>query len=205
LGELTRMKPFSSHHVAGVGWHSVATSHQVQPGWWQRHRAEVARDVVIAVLVLTAGFYWDDRLTDRSESTADRLASNAEVLENTRFVRSLSSLHQPRPFNGIVLDGAALSGLDLSCDPTTPRTCAQFEHASLRGVDLSSSRLSGADFFEADLSEAFLVDTDLTDTSMRDADLSDAIIEFAILRRTNLAYANLLNVTLHLSDPALQT
>ncbi len=122
-------------------------------------------------------------MAEGSERVADRLAENAEVLENTRFVRSLSSQRKlPRPFSGINLEGAVLEGLDLSCDRTDPLegldwnigSCAAFTDARLAGASLESSDLSGATFEIADLSGAKLDGTNLSHTLLLGTDMTDA-------------------------------
>src|SRR5215217_2679675 len=83
--------------VACAERHAVAT-------WWQTHRGELAKDLIIGVVVgallLVVGMVWDARLVDRQndletliangqDDLARDLANQAEVLENTRFVRQV--------------------------------------------------------------------------------------------------------------------
>lgn len=165
-------------------------------GWWKRNRPEVIRDVTIAVLVLVAGFAWDARMAARSEQAADRLAHNAEMLENTRYVRSLSSRHDvPRVFNGIDLRGANLSGLDLSCknppadfiDPDQVGAidrqhladCADLTGADLRNASLDATNLGGALLLAADLSGAELRFASFASATLIGAHLDGANLEHA--------------------------
>jgi uncharacterized protein YjbI with pentapeptide repeats len=87
------------------------------------------------------------------------LANQAEVLENTRFVRSIATSGgaRPKPFASINLRGAELGGLNLGCtDMRRLDGCADFSNADLREANLTSTGLDGAILIHADLHKANL-------------------------------------------------
>lgn len=178
-------------------------------GWWERHRFELVRDVTIAVLILIAGFVWDDRMADRSERAADRISADAEVLENTRYVRSLSSQSDtPRPFGDMNLKGAILNGLDLSCDEPAPDfdplhpearaygNCAYLWAADLRGASLRATQFDGAILAYADLSDADLNFTDFTNAQFVGTKLRGASIDVANFAGATFDFMDLRGVDL---------
>jgi uncharacterized protein YjbI with pentapeptide repeats len=152
-------------------------------------RGELAKDAligfVVGVVLFLGACWWDARLqtrqdalasaiADRQDRLARDLANQAEVLENTRFVRQLATSKGEvlKPFASINLWGAELGGLDLSCtDLSRHLGCADFTKADVREANLTLTDLVGADFSEADLQQATL---DL-------ADFSGAILGFANL------------------------
>jgi hypothetical protein len=93
-------------------------------------RGDLAKDliigVVVGILLLIGAMVWDARLADRQDDLAKTiaerqdqlaqdLANQAEVLENTRFVRQIATSEgdTPKPFARINLRGAQLGGLSL--------------------------------------------------------------------------------------------
>jgi uncharacterized protein YjbI with pentapeptide repeats len=133
----------------------------------------------VRVLFLCA-CWWDARLEARQDrltsATADRqdrlsrdLANQAEVLENTRFVRSIATSKEetPKPFASINLRGAELGGLELGCNPRTPLGCADFRKADLQEANLTTAGFAGAGFWEADLRKANLTGTDLSSAFLK--------------------------------------
>jgi uncharacterized protein YjbI with pentapeptide repeats len=104
------------------------------------------------------------------------LANQAEVLENTRFVRSIATSKEetPKPFASINLHGAELGGLNLGCNPRTLLGCADFRKADLQEANLTTASFAGAGFWDADLRKANLTDTDFSSTSFKDANLDGA-------------------------------
>ena len=104
------------------------------------------RDLLIAGLVVAAGFFLEARFAERQEAledargerqveVEDARADRQEVLENTRFVRQLA-LDQSgsvKPLTSIKLHRATLQGLPLACAELKERTGC----ADLTGADLS--------------------------------------------------------------------
>jgi uncharacterized protein YjbI with pentapeptide repeats len=161
-------------------------------GWWQVQRGDLAKDLIIGVVVgvflLLGGMVWDARLADRQndlakaiakgqEDQARNLANQAEVLENTRFVRQIATSEgreMPKPFASINLRGAELGGLYLGCKkkPLTGLSgCADFRSANLQEANLTRAGFSGAGLSEADLRKANLTSADFSDALLRGADL----------------------------------
>jgi hypothetical protein len=137
--------------------------------------------VVVGVLLLFGAWWWDaklqarqdaletaiaDRQDDLAKAIADRqddlardLANQAEVLENTRFVRQIATSEgdTPKPFGSINLRGAELGGLQLQCTDVRRHVgCADFREADLGEANLRSTDLRGAEFTKADLHKATL-------------------------------------------------
>jgi uncharacterized protein YjbI with pentapeptide repeats len=160
--------------------------------WWHTHRGGLAKDliigVVVGVLLLLGAMWWDAKLVDRqnglAKAIADRqdhlaqdLANQAEVLENTRFVRQLATAEggeMPKPFASINLRGAELDGLYLGCKrrPLTGLSgCADFRNADLQEANLTRAAFSGADLSHADLRKANLTTAAFSDAVLRGADL----------------------------------
>jgi hypothetical protein len=104
--------------------------------WWRGQRGDLAKDaiigVVVGVLLLLGAVWWDTKLqarqdaletaiadrqdglakaiADRQDRLAQDLAKQAEVLENTRFVRQIatSAGDTPKPFTSINLRARSL-------------------------------------------------------------------------------------------------
>ena len=140
----------------------------------------------------------------------DRITSDQQVLENTRFVRqvALDTEATVQPFGGLALAGAQLAGLDLSCRVLGPSArnfygarafhafapgspCADLFGSDLSGALLREADLSGADLREADLAGADLTDAILVSANPIAADLSDAVLTGADLSDANLIRADL--------------
>jgi uncharacterized protein YjbI with pentapeptide repeats len=161
----------------------------VVAGWWRVQRGDLAKDAIISVVVGVALFlgacWWDARLqarqdalasaiADRQDGLSRDLANQAEVLENTRFVRQIATSEGKRekPFASINLQGAELGGLHLGCTKMGPPTgCADFNKADLQEANLTSAHFPGAGFSEADLRNANLTDSDFSGALFIDADL----------------------------------
>jgi uncharacterized protein YjbI with pentapeptide repeats len=161
--------------------------------WWRVQRGDLAKDaligVVVGVLLLLGAFWWDAKLqarqdklssaiADRQDALARDLANQAEVLENTRFVRQIATSKgkTKKPFASINLRGAELGGLDLRCMNTVEHVgCADFTKADLGEADLRLTDLGGADFTEADLHEATLDKADFTSARFDRANLSGVV------------------------------
>ena len=156
--------------------------------WWHMHRGDLAKDLIIGVMVgvllLLGAMWWDARLVDRQndlakaiaghqDDLAQDLANQAEVLENTRFVRSIATSKEetPKPFASINLRGAELGGLNLGCNPRTLMGCADFRKADLQEANLTTAGFAGAGFWEADLRKANLTGTDFSSAFFKDANL----------------------------------
>jgi Pentapeptide repeats (8 copies) len=165
--------------------------------WAKRQRDDLIRDSLIGFVVLGVGLIfavlWDGRLADRQNQLARDLATASEVQENTRFVRQVVIDNATeKPFRGLNLAEAALSGLDLACDDfTAGRGCADMEVANLSGANMAVVNLSGARLSLANLSGANLTAADLSGADLTRADLTDAN-----LVGVDLMYANLINADL---------
>ncbi len=138
-------------------------------------------------------------IADHQDDLAQDLANQAEVLENTRFVRSIATSKEetPKPFASINLRGAELGGLGLGCNPRTLMGCADFRIADLREANLTTASFGGAGFWEADLRKANLTGTDFSSAFFKDANLDGAAavqpagFQRALLVRTTLVQARL--------------
>ena len=172
----------------------------VVAGWWRVRRGDLVKDalisVVVGVLLLFGAWWWDAKLQERQDALetaianrqddlakaiADRqddlardLANQAEVLENTRFVRQIATSEgdTPKPFASINLRGAELGGLHLRCTELRRHLgCADFSNADLGEANLAFTDLRGAGLEEADLHKATLDMADLTGASLFEANL----------------------------------
>ena len=193
------------------------------------NRNDLIREATIAAVVgavlLVVAVYFDARNAQRAETIAtnqfneaNRLAEEqndqAEVLENTRFVREAAmSGASLLPFQSIFLRGAKLAGLPLGCEgqnQAEQRACANLTGADLtgadlRGVNLSGANLTGADLTGADLwganlSGADLWGANLSGADLLAADLPGAALFYADLMGADLAYANLTGADLSVAD-----
>lgn len=182
--------------------------------WWRGQRGDLAKDaiisVVVGVLLLLGAVWWDTKLqarqdaletaiadrqdglakaiADRQDRLAQDLAKQAEVLENTRFVRQIatSAGDTPKPFTSINLRGAELGGLVLRCADVRPRLgCADFAKADLQEANLDSTDLKGANFWGTDLRKVSLNQTNLSYALAPDANL-DGVIGERVLFRSGL-------------------
>jgi predicted negative regulator of RcsB-dependent stress response len=99
------MTSTSSIGRAGSKGSAITTRPGAVATWWRAHRGDLAKDliigVVVGVLLLLGAMWWDTKLVDRQndlakaiadhqDDLAQDLANQAEVLENTRFVRQLA-------------------------------------------------------------------------------------------------------------------
>ncbi len=156
-------------------------------GW----RGQLAREAVIAVLVASYAF-------GLTWSLENRLAANQEISENVRFIRERSDSPQSaKPFSGLLLHGASLSGLNLGCQ-SGESTCqvadlteADMREATLVAANLQSARLALSDLRDADLGLASLQDAVLTAADLRGAILAGARLNRASLRLADLRGADL--------------
>lgn len=157
------------------------------------------------VALFLGACWWDARLqarqdalasaiADRQDDLARDLANQAEVLENTRFLRqqATSTEKTPKPFANMNLIGAELGGLYLSCSEVFPELgCADFRKADLREANLDSAYLSGATFKDADLHKANLTSADLNRADLRSANLGGTDFTDAEFRHAKLHHATL--------------
>jgi uncharacterized protein YjbI with pentapeptide repeats len=158
--------------------------------WWREQKGELAKDaiigLVVGVVLFLAACWWDARLqarqdalssaiAERQDNQARDLANQAEVLENTRFVRSvaMSGGWRWKPFAHINLSGAELGGLNLQCvNWRTLIGCANFLGADLHEANLTDTNLRGAGLSKADLHKATLDEADLTNANLSEANLT---------------------------------
>jgi uncharacterized protein YjbI with pentapeptide repeats len=206
---------------------SKASAIPTRPGavaaWWRAHRGDLAKEAIIGFLVGVVLFlgacWWDARLqarqdalataiADRQDNLARDMANQAEVLENTRFVRQLATTGGWRwkPFTNINLGGAQLGGLHLQCARGTTTGCSDFKDADLHEANLTSTELSGAGLQGADLHNATLDNANLSGAIIWDANLAGvaakptdqgrpraALFREAVLDRATLFQARLAN------------
>jgi uncharacterized protein YjbI with pentapeptide repeats len=185
------MASTSSIGRAGSKGPAITTRPGAMATWWRSQRGDLAKDAIISVVVGAALFlgacWWDARLqarqdalataiAQRQDDLARNLANQAEVLENTRFVRQLamSKEETPKPFASINLRGAELGGLHLGCKrrPLTGLSgCADFQKADLQEANLTLAGFSGAGMDHADLRKAKLTSANFSDAQLRGADL----------------------------------
>ena len=112
-----------------------------------------------------------------------------------------------KPGNLIALDGADLTGVNLS---TSDLRLAKLNDAVLRNADLfaadmrmtslRSADLSGATLREAFLDSSNLGDSNLTNSDLRGASMNGALLYSALLRKANLALAELIRADLRGAD-----
>ncbi|MFI2363164.1 pentapeptide repeat-containing protein [Promicromonospora sp. NPDC019610] len=121
----------------------------------------------LAVGLLLAGYQaWiDDERESRTQAVEADRAERDQVLANVTFIRETirDAPEGVKPFRGMNLRGADLSGMDLGCpvhyDPaggwTRDRveTCADFTGADLTGARLDGANLTGALLVDGSLAE----------------------------------------------------
>jgi uncharacterized protein YjbI with pentapeptide repeats len=204
----------SSAQSAGLTGSVNTRRHGAVAKWWQTQKGDLVKDAIIGFLVGVVLFlgacWWDARLQARQDALASRiadrqddlardLANQAEVLENTRFVRSIATSKEetPKPFASINLRGAELGGLNLGCSPRTLLGCADFRKSDLQEANLTTASFAGAGFWEADLRKANLTGTDFSAAIFKDANLDGAAtvqsagFQRALLIRTTFVQARL--------------
>jgi len=145
----------------------------------------VLREGLLALITVgvafTLAWWWDGQLAKRQE-----------IQENLRFVRQVDIDNAvEKPFQGLRLDGATLSGIDLACGLEERRGCANFTAASLEDANLSGADLTGASLYRARLNGANLWEVTLTGAYLYGADLENAQMIRADMAAANLSYADL--------------
>jgi uncharacterized protein YjbI with pentapeptide repeats len=201
---------------------AIATRFDRVATWWRAQRGELAKDAIIGfvvgVVLFLGACWWDARLqarqdalasaianrqdelakaiADRQDGLSRDLANQAEVLENTRFVRQIATSKgdTPKPFASINLSGAELGGLSLACTDLRRRLgCPDFLKADLHEANLDSTHLSGGDFREADLHNANLTSASLSGAQLSDANLDGVVTKegYAIFHDAELQGATL--------------
>ena len=124
-------------------------------------------------------------IADRQDALASDLANQAEVLENTRFVRQIATSkgETPKPFASINLRGAELGGLYLECKrrPIAALWVRRLPKCQSAGGRPHPTSFSGADFNDADLRKANLTLVDFSDAPLRGADLGGVATSRACL------------------------
>ncbi|WP_091448675.1 pentapeptide repeat-containing protein [Geodermatophilus poikilotrophus] len=185
--------------------------------FFHQHGYAMARDVLVALLAVGVTFTLDSRIATRQEQADERRAAQQEALENLRFVRDRAG--DPvsiKPFNGIRLHEANLSGLALGCEEPQAPNCASFVGADMRSADLSfvnltnaelthsnlsgarllGAQLAGADINDAELDGANLLGADLTGANLHDSELHDTDLFSAELSGAQISFAHLHNASL---------
>jgi len=160
--------------------------------WWRVQRGDLAKDAmigfVVGVVLFLGACWWDARLqarqdalasaiADRQDDLARDLANQAEVLENTRFVRqaATSTGTAAKPFASINLHGGQLAGLELLCTGGHRVGCADFSGADLREANLAGTLLPGGHLGHADLRGATLDGVDFSHASLDGANLDRVV------------------------------
>ncbi|MDR7255135.1 hypothetical protein J2X46_004137 [Nocardioides sp. BE266] len=153
---------------------------------------EAVLAILVAAVVFAATVRLESTMADRQQTQADRMAASAEILENVRFVRDVTSSGSRRTFAGMQLAGADLSGLDLGCDVGESKTqvearlarlkdkarnCADFAAADLRDARFLGTTLAGADLSRAKLRGARFIRTDLRGVDLTGASPEGAVFE----------------------------
>lgn len=166
-------------------------------------RNEIVVGLLVGSILTFVQIYSDADNAARQNELAATQNSKAEVLENTRFVRQVAmSRDTVRPFQGLNLKGAVLTGLPLWCDIQREVTaCSNFEGANLDAAvltdtSLDGARLTDASLVDADLSGVRMQYADFTRAKLNGADLSGASLQGSsfvntVLDHTNLVGANL--------------
>lgn len=161
--------------------------------WWARNADALTRDLgvglLVGVLVLIAGFVWDSRLAERDEINTERLAMNAEMLENVRFLRNLDSRpNAPKPLRDLYLRGAVATDLVLTCPGETSlgASCPRLDGADLRESNLAGGEFERASFSGARLNNARLQFTRFTSSYLLGSDFSGADLSDSIITKTDL-------------------
>ena len=196
-----------------MGWTSRAR--EAISSWWARSLRVVyailsrlrddalAREAVIGLVLVLVGVGAAVWIAGRQDQLARDLETASEIQENVRFVRQVS-IDNPavKPFRGLNLHGAALSGLDLSCKNIDLGTgCADLRDADLSDADLSDAKLTGAKLVFANLTGAFVAFANLTRANLGSADLAGALVvgadlTYAVLSGAELGGANLIGTDL---------
>ena len=131
------MASTSSIGHAGSKGSAITTRPGAVARWLRAYRGDLVKDliigVVVGVLLLFGAMWWDAKLVDRQEDLAKAiaerqdglardLAHQAEVLENTRFVRQVATSGGWRwkPFTSINLGGAQLGDSTFSASRWKP-------------------------------------------------------------------------------------
>jgi uncharacterized protein YjbI with pentapeptide repeats len=169
----------------------------------------------VGVALLFGAWWWDARLqarqdalataiANRQDDLARDLANQAEVLENTRFLRQIATSrgNTPKPFAYINLVGAELGGLHLRCtDVRRHLGCGDFTKADLREANLTSADLGGADFMEADLYKANVDSADFDGANLADVNLGGVATRTSTnFRRAILVHTSLVQAELETAD-----
>ncbi len=154
--------------------------------------------LVVGALISTATIAVQAKLDRDAAARAEHLAAQAELAaqqrDDLRFVREVASRPGTvsRPFDGLDLTDANISGLPLGCEVPGASDCARFVNASMArvsavGADLRGSRFQAvnaelASFSMADLRGSFFDVADITGTNFDRADLRGASFGYATIR-----------------------
>ena len=126
-------------------------------------------------MLLVSAWWWDSRLAARQNALANQIAERQDELARvladrqkswkTRFVREIATAQSSatKPFAGLNLASASLSGLPLGCaNVELLEGCADFERATLTDADHRYTNLTGANLVNANLAQANLFLTHLS-------------------------------------------
>jgi uncharacterized protein YjbI with pentapeptide repeats len=203
------MASTSSIGRAGSKGSAITTRPGALATWWRAQKGEWPRTPSLASLLASCSFlapvggtrgcrhgrtHWRAQIADRQDGLARDLANQAEVLENTRFVRQIATSRgrTPKPFASMNLSGAQLGGLLLICaDMRLHRGCADFSKADLHEADLRRADLREADLYKADLHWASFRRASLWDANFEGVGGERVDFRDAMLMGTSLVHARL--------------
>lgn len=139
--------------------------------------------VVVGLMLLAFTVRIQNNADERAQKFEDQRTARAEVLENTRFVRTLAQDYEAikLPFGSLNLRGAVLDGLSLDCHDSHEH-CADLVGADLSGASLISANLAGADLSLADLSGANLAGANLWGTKLEGANMAGTNLDMVCYR-----------------------
>jgi hypothetical protein len=144
---------------------------------WREILVGVIAGVIVSLASVGSQAIIDDNRSNREAAAAVKLAHDADVREDLRFIRERSLLQgAERPFGNMNLEGQNLRNLILreaDLIETNLRE-ADMVGADLHGSRLRAADLHGASLMFADLSEADLASADLSSANLSGADLRGA-------------------------------
>ncbi len=142
--------------------------------------------VLVGLMLLAFAVRIQNNADERAQKFEDQRTDRAEVLENTRFVRTLAQDYEAikLPFGSLNLRGAVLDGLSLDCHDSYGH-CADLAGADLSGASLISANLAGADLSSSDLSGANLSGANLWGTKLDGANMAGTKLDLACYRSTD--------------------
>jgi hypothetical protein len=162
---------------------------------WRELLVGVIVGVIVSLASVGSQAMIDDNRSTREASAAVKLAHDADVREDLRFIRERSLVQgAERPFGNMNLEGQNLRNLILRE--------ADFIETNLSGADLLAADLHGSRLRAVDLHGASLIFADLSEADLASADLSSANLSGADLRGAYMFDADFTDVVF---DPEFGT